>query len=116
MTLQIFKEEGRLYVEISDPPKGLEESLIKLSTDGIVSSLEGFIPKKDEAIVPNKTANAVEVEQKERSQSPRPDIPNDFASTVKGIDDGFIEENPFAKTNDVKKNNNNDFYDDDDWA
>ncbi len=47
MTIKIFEESNRLYVEVENPPAGLKDKLAALATDAIVNSLEGLVPQEE---------------------------------------------------------------------
>lgn len=120
MQIQVFEENNRLYVEISEPPKGLKDALVKFTTDGIINALEGLEPKTE--ALPEIT-RAQEVDTVSEAKE------NTAQKTVEAAesDDGFIsaaseKANPFvtctAKVTETKKSYKTmeELAADDDWA
>ena len=82
MQIQVFEENNRLYVEISEPPKGLKDALVKFTTDGVINVLEGLEPK---------TETKPEVKARKVSDAePKVEV-------VPDKDDGFIDADDWAK-------------------
>ncbi len=92
MTIKIFEESNRLYVEVENPPAGLKDKLTALAADAIVNSLEGLVPQEEKKpeIPKQKVLKAEDVSTDDGWQD---------LTTADGWQDAstLADENPFVK-------------------
>lgn len=124
MQIQVFEENNRLYVEISEPPKGLKDALVKFTTDGIINALEGLEPKTE--VLPE----IIRAQEAHTDSEAKEDTAQKTVEAVE-LDNGFIsaaseKANPFVvqqvdttpKVTETKKSYKTieELAADDDWA